>query len=280
MNYNVKMSEVENLKEMEVILEEHKNKVLNNEECRLDEFTVKNAVDKINKDFEKAFTGSFLVKLAKDRQKAFAWLLANPSFDKVVYKVNENGTFEVESKTTLFKFANLEKAFQISKSKDTNKKGDPIPNKSVTVFGALRFYGLVSVFVRNLQKQNFEIDESQGFALENVVIDEKTVFEKGEGECFASNSNNALEKQLNVIVKVFGYDVKMLKKDLPILKLKAQKINQDKKNAQFSVNAVVDDKAVLKFADVIFGVVASRSKGKDVEIVTSKKVDKQTQQND
>ena len=75
---------------------------------------------------------------------------------------------------------------------------------------------------------------------------------------------------MNIIVKFYGYDVQMLKKDLPILKIKAQKINQNRKTAEFSVNAIIDDNAILKFADVVCGVIASRICGKDIEVVTVK----------
>ena len=145
-----------------------------------------------------------------------------------------------------------------------------IINKGVTIFDALRFYGLTSIFIRNIQKSVFEVDETHKYNLDNVIVDNEKIFKDVDGSIFASNSNKALVKQLNIVIKFFGYDVEMFRCDLPILKIKAQKITQDKATAKFRVNAIIDDKAVLKFADSIFGIVASRINGENIEIVTKK----------
>jgi hypothetical protein len=232
---------------------------------------LEDAVSRVNKSNLDAFSNAFSYSVLSDRKKAFADLLETPYFNVYTIDTKKNGTFEIKDGKKLFSFANLEKEYQLVCFTETNpKNGKPMPNKSVTVFDALRFYGLMSVFIRNLQKANFEVDTDKAYNLENVVIDAEKVFAENEGECFASNSNNNLEKQLNIIVKFFGYDVKMLKKDLPILKIKAQKIKQDKSTAKFSVNAVIDDNTILKFADVIFGVIASRINGEDITITTTK----------
>lgn len=270
-NYNAKMLEVKNLNELEAIIEKHKNNILDNVDCRLDEFTVKKAIEKVNNTFASEFTDNFINVFITEPKKAFEMLLETPYYKSVTYTENNNHTFSLKTDNKkLFKFADLEKSYQLLKSEETSpKNGAKIPNKGVTIFGALRFYGCMMTFIRNLQKSVFEIDETNGFKLENVVIDNKKAFDEKDGEVFKSNSQNALEKQLNIIAEFYRYDVKMLKKDLPILKLKAQKLRQNKENAQFTVNAIIDDKTVLQFADVVFGVIASRIKGNDVEIITS-----------
>ncbi len=269
-NYNEKLENTVKIEEIKAIVDEINNNIKdNNTDFIFDFASLKSAVDEINENNKKAYTRNFCFAMDTSRQSAFNQLLMKPYFDTYGIKVNEDKTFEITDNTRLFSFSNLEKGYRVHKAeKDIN--GKPIIDKSITIFDALRFYGLTSVFVRNLQKANFEIDENNGFKLDNVVVDGEKIFKDIDGKCFESNSNNSLEKQLNIIVKFFGYDVQMLKKDLPILKIKAQKIKQDKTNAKYSVNAIIDDNAILKFADVIFGVVASRINGEDIEIVTAK----------
>lgn len=269
-NYNEKLANITKIEEIKAIVEEINNDVKDNSEFKLDFSELKKAVDKINDNNKNAYTMSFCYDVEVSRQSAFNHLLSKPYFDTYGIKIEDNGTFTIKDNTKLFSFKDLEKGYQLFKSEETDKDGKAIANKSATVFDALRFYGLMSVFIRNLQKSNFEIDKDNSYNLENVVVDGEKVFVDIDGKVFASNSNNALEKQLNCIVKFFGYDVQMLKKDLPILKIKAQKIKQSKTTAQFSVNAIIDDGSILKFADVVFGVIASRIDGKDVEVVTAK----------
>ena len=267
--YLENLKNAETLETLKTVVESINNATFDNAEfvfpiTKIEEktrdFTLANKTEYIN---------NFVYAVEKDRKSAFDSLLAKPYY--IGYSVIlDNKKFSIKENKILFKFADLEKAFQIKKHTETNKKGDPIRNTSVTIFNALRFYGLMSVFIRNLQKVNFEVDTEKGYNLDNVVIDSEKVFKNDEGKAFASNSNNALEKQLNILVKFYGYDVKMLKKDLPILRLKAQKIKQCKESAKFTVDAIIDDNSILKFADVIFGVVASRIKDNDIEVITSK----------
>ena len=273
-NYNELLKNTTNIEEVKNIVNSINNTIKdNNKNFEFDFVNLQNAIEKINTENQKEYTEHFCYTMEKDRKLAFNEILDKPYFDTHNIKIEDNGTFTIVDNTKLFSFVNLEKGYQKFKSTENDKNGKPILNKSVTIFDALRFYGLTSVFIRNLQKSNFEIDTENSYKLENIVVDNEKVFAEIDGKIFNSNSNNALEKQLNVIATFFGYDVKLLKKDLPILKLKAQKIKQDKKNAQFSVNAIINDNAVLKFADVIFGVIASRIVGKDIEITTTKQND-------
>ena len=270
-NYNTIIKTNTTLEEIKKTVENFNNDLSDNVLCTLEKASIEKALEPINKKLETEFTDKFLITMMTDRKKAFTDLLETPCYTKIVVIENQNKTFKIDdTKTVLFKFSTLEKAYQLSKSKETDKNGKAIPNKSVTIFDALRFYGLMATFIRNLQKSNFEIDEKEGYSLENVIIDEKRQFSEKDGKVFASNSNNALKDQTDILVKFFGYDVHLIKKDLPILKIKAQKLKQDRKNAKFTVNAIIDDKMILQFADVIFGVIASRITGKDIDIVTSK----------
>lgn len=271
-NYNEILANTTTIEEVKNIVKDINNNIKdNNKDFEFNFLELKSAIENINKENRKEYTVSFCYNMDNNRQYAFTQLLNKPYFDTYSVNFNEKTReYEIIDKTSLFSFKDLEKGYQIHKSTDNDTKGNPILNKDVTIFDALRFYGLSTVFIRNLQKANFEIDKDNGYNLENIVVDGEKLFKDIDGKCFASNSNNSLEKQLNIIVKFFGYDVQMLKKDLPILKIKAQKIKQDKTNAKYSVNAIIDDNSILKFADVIFGVVASRIHNEDIDIVTSK----------
>lgn len=264
-NYNEILAKVENFDEMEVIIGQINDDIVNNAEYSFTEKAVKNAVDGINADFEKQFLTNVIGKLDADRKTAFESLVKCPSFPKAVYSYNENGTIKLEKKTAVFKFANLEKKYQLDKSTETNKDGKPIANKAVTVFGALRFYGLCECFIRNIFIGNTTVDSEKTVDISKVKIDNEAIFVDDNGKTFVGGSNSALERQLNVLVKFFGLDVKMLKRDLPILKLSAQKIKRDNESNKSSINEV----KVLKFVDVLFSVITSRYNNEDVKIFTA-----------
>ena len=270
-NYNEILAKITKIEEVKKVVAEINNNIQdNNKNFEFNFANLQTVVDDINKKNREIFSKSFVALALSNRKVAFADLLEKPYYNTFTAIFDKkSGLYDVKDSTRLFTFTDLEKAYRAEKS-EKDSQGNPIIDKSITIFDATRFYGLASVFIRNLQKANFEIDEANGFKLENVVVDGEKIFKDIDGKIFESNSNNALEKQLNILVGFFGYDVKMLKKDLPILKLKAQKLKQDRKTAQFSVNAVIDDNSILKFADVVFGVIANRIKGLDTEIITSK----------
>lgn len=270
-NYTEMFEKMTDIDEIKATIAEINDNIKDNEKYILNDTSIVKALESINENNKNIFTNAFITIFNTDAKVAFADLLKKPHYTvyAVIYKDN---AYSIKESARLFKFIDLEKGYKASKAKtdtDGNITNIDEVNKA-TIFGALRFYGLTSCFIRNLQKSNFEIDKENGYNLAKVVLNGEQVFTDIDGKCFESNSNNNLEKQLNVIVKFFGYDVQMLKKDLPILKIKAQKIKQNKQNAKFTVNAIIDDKTVLKFADVIFGVVASRINGEDIEVITSK----------
>lgn len=273
-NYNEMLKNTNTIKEIKSLVDDINADILDNVPMQFDFAKLQKAVAQVNTNNENDFATHFCYAVELDRKKAFAELLDSPCFDTYSIKANDDGTFEINDNVRLFKFQKLEKAYQVFKSVENDKNGKPIANKSATIFGALRFYGVMGAFIRNLQKSNFEIDGKNGYHLENVVLDNMKIFDEKDGECFTSNSNGKLTDQLNIIVKFFSYDVMMCRKDLPILKIKAQKIKQDKTSAKFSVNAIINDNNILDFANAVFGVVATRIKGEDIEIIT-KKADKE-----
>ena len=261
-NYNETLKKIENIEELKTLVTNVNDDIADNIEHIFDISILYKVIENINKTNEIIFSKSFVNILLNDRVSAFNDLVKNPSFTVYSLIINDNNTIEIKESKRLFKFSNLEKCYQTTKSTETDKNGKPILNKSVTIFGALRFYGLCATFIRNCLKSNFTIDENCMYNISNVVIDDKHKFSAEDGKAFASNSNNSLEKQLNILVKFMGYDVKMLKKDVAILKLYAQKLTQDKDNAHTTVKEI----NTIKFADKIFSLVCSRLANKDVAI--------------
>ena len=248
---------------LEEIITEYNNDITDNNECKLDFIEIEKAVKMLNDKFEKDFLTSVVVAIGQNRKNAFETLIKCPTFEKIVVSQNENKTIKKEDKTSIFKFAKLENEIQ-SYNQPLDVNGKVIKDKSKTVFGALRFYGLCETFIRNMFISNVNIDSDVKFDISKVKIDDVNIFTEKDGECFKTNSNNALEKQLNILVKFFDLDVKMLKKDLPILKLSAQKIKRDTDNKS-SINEI----KVLKFVDVLFSVIGTRYNNENVKVFTS-----------
>lgn len=264
-NYNEKITKAENLETLTEIVDSLNNDILDNAEIIFDMARLEKAVSDINTEYKHNFSLAFAVGIETDRKATFEKLVKCPNFDKIVIATNENGTIKLESKKSLFKFSDLENAYQLLKSTETDKNGKPIKDKSVTVFGALRFYGLCDCFIRNLFSNNLVIDNEKVVNLAKVKIADKSIFDENDGKCFASTSNNALEKQLNILARFFEIDVKMLKKDLPILKMSAQKIKRDIESNKASIHEI----KTLKFADILFSVIASRYNNEDIKVYTN-----------
>lgn len=265
-NYNEIIKNSTNIEEVKKAVTDFNNDLADNVDCKLDENKLKLALDFINKQYEKAFSNAFCSLLDTDRKTAYLDLIANPSFKKFVCKIAENGTITIEEKKAVFKFATLEKQYQLNHSIENDNDGKPILNKKVSVFGAKRFYGLCESFIRNMLISNITVDEEKVVNLSRVKIADKTIFNENDGKAFSSNSNNALEKQLNILVKFFDIDVKMLKKDLPILKLSAQRVKKDTCN-----KSSIKETNVLKFADTLFSVVTSRYSNENTKVITNDK---------
>lgn len=264
-NYNEKITKAENLEKLMEVIEELNSDILDNAEIIFDMARLEKAVADINIEYKMTFCLDVAVGIETDRKATFVKLVNTPNYNKVVIVTNENGTIKLEIKKTLFKFADIENYYQLFKSTETDKNGKPIKDKSVTVFGALRFYGLCDCFIRNLFSTNLVIDNEKVVNLAKVKIADKTIFDENDGKCFASTSNNALEKQLNILARFFELDVKMLKKDLPILKLSAQKIKRDIESNKASIHEI----KTLKFADILFSVITSRYNNENVAIFTN-----------
>lgn len=265
-NYNEKITKAENLETLKTVLENLNNDILDNVEIVFDVARLEKAVKAINEEYKNNFSLDFAVGVALDRKATFEKLVKTPNYTKVVIVENENGTFTLDdTKKALFKFADLENYYQTFNSTENDKNGKPIKNKSITIFGALRFYGLCDCFIRNLFTNNLVVDNEKIVNLAKVKIADKNIFTENDGKCFASTSNNALEKQLNILAKFFEIDVKMLKKDLPILKMSVQKIKRDIETNKASINEV----KTLKFADILFSVITSRYNNEDVKIFTN-----------
>lgn len=262
-NYNAEISKSTNWEDVKKVIDSYNNDINDNIECVLDDVSVKKAIAKLNKSYENAFNVATIANIKADRKTAFENLIKNPTFKKIVYKFNDNRTIDTEEKTAIFTFASLENAMH-EDGQPLDENGNIIKDKSQTVFVARRFYGLCDAFIRNMLIANTTIDNEKIVDLSRIKIADKPIFGDDDGKAFASNSNNALEKQLNILVKFFGLEIKMLKKDLPILKLSAQKIKKDKAN-----KASINEVKTLKFVDILFSVMTTRYNNEDIKIVTN-----------
>lgn len=261
-NYNTMLTENTTKSELIEIIDNHKNDVLDNIESELSLEKVVKVVETINKATEKEFYTHFCYTLdLSDRKSAFTELVKTPCFEWLTVEEKDGYFIIKDDKTKLVSFAKLEKAYQVFKSTETDKNGKPIANKSVTIFEALRVYGLVDTFTRNLTLDIIKVDGIK-YDLTRIKISDTTIFTEKDGECFASNSKTALDKQLNIIVKFFGLDVTMRKTDLAIIKQLVLKIRQDKTSAKFSAK----EQNTFKMIDIIFGVICSRMANEDVKI--------------
>lgn len=262
-NYTAELTEITLKSEVLELVENYNNDFADGIECQLDVAELQKTVDFINKQTEKAFYTHFCYAVETlNRNSAFTELLTKPSFEWLVISVDDNGKITIkDDKTRLVSFAKLEKFYQIFKSTDNDKNGKPIANKSVTIFEQKRIYGLTDAFTRNLLLDIIKVDGTK-YDLSRVKIGDVTIFTEKDGECFATNSKTALDKQLNIIVKFFGLDLTMRKTDLAIIKQLVLKIRQDKSSGKFSAK----ENNTFKMLDIIFGVMCSRFANEDVKI--------------
>lgn len=274
-NFTKTFQNATHLKSVSALVYALNDAILNNEEIDFSETALKNALDFLTTENEKEIYSSTCWKIDKiedenSRENAFRFLMDNITFFAYSFAKNENGTYVINTTKRLIKFAKLEKYYQLLHSKETNKNGKALPNKTVSVFGALRIYGLTDCFIRNCLKSNFEIDEKTNFNLKNVYIDGETIFTEKDGICFSSNSNNALQSQINVIKQFFGFDntYTINKKDIIILKNYAQKISRsinkdnDKKDGYIKVSEI----KTFDMLDAIFSMLKSRKNNDDIVI--------------
>ena len=264
----MKIETITNLETLKTFIKEYNENLLNGKKEVIDLKKVDEKIEVINENFKNDFSLAFVLSIEDNRKIAFQNLMKNPNFDRISIAKQENGTYVINEKKALFRFSDLERKFQEYHSTETktkNGKNVVVPNKSKTIFGALRFYGVCDCFIRNLFIENLFIDSLHCYDLTKVVIEDKNIFTEKDGECFSSTSNNALEKQLNVLVKFFDIEAKMLKKDLPILKLSAQKIKKDVKTNKASIHEI----DTLKFVDTLFSVITSRVNNENVKVFTN-----------
>lgn len=240
------------------IVEEYNDSILNNAPKTLDFAKVETFKNAINSIYENAFITDFVTLAKQDKAKAMNSLLTKFNFKQISVKIEENNTYSVIEKdgkgnelVKLFDFKKLEKAFQIANSTENDEKGNPKPNKTVTIFGALRIYGLTQTFINFLIKENLDQKDLEKYKvkLENIVVGEEKIFDENDNKAFESISNNNLEKQLNIIVRLMGFnDVKLLKRDVKVLKMLVLKIKQNKHTAHHNIK----DIDTLTFTNHIF----------------------------
>ncbi len=274
--FKTQIENTQTISELEAVFTTFSEKHLDeNTAFSLDDFqALETQTKKLNEKHFSLFCYNFFKMLETDRKTAFENLVENPHYT-TAQALKDDGkiTLSINEKT-LFKFSDLEKQYQLSKSESVNKKGQPIPNISKSIFGSLRFYTVVDSFMRNLFLKNVEIDDDKKLDLSRVKLDDVTIFDEKDGTCFSSNKPNDLKKQLNIIVRFMGFEPIMWRDDILPLKLTTQKIKIDKSTLLVSVheigkkdkNSNKKDNAILRFTDLMFAVIATRKKHGGVKL--------------
>lgn len=246
------------LENLKAVVNEYNESLLNNAPLTLDFAKVETFKNAINSIYEKDFIDTFVNLAKQDKAKAINSLLTTFNFKQISVKIEENNTYsiiELDGKgnnlVKLFDFKKLEKAYQLANSTETDKDGKPLPNKTVTIFGALRIYGLTQTFINFLIKENLDTKDLEKYKvkLEKIVVGDEKIFDENDNKAFESISNNNLEKQLNILVRLMGFNgVKLLKRDVKVLKMLVLKIKQDKHTAHHKIK----DIDTLTFLNHIF----------------------------
>lgn len=246
------------LEHLQIIVNEYNESILNNEPLTLDFAKVEAVKSAINSTYEQAFIARFVSLAKQDKKQAINSLLTTFNYPQISVKIEEDNTYSVITQDAngnalvkLFDFKKLEKAYQLAHSTETDKNGKPLPNKGVTIFGALRIYGLTQTFMNFLTTQTLDEKDLDKYKvnLEKVVVGDEKIFDENDNKAFESISNNNLEKQLNIIVRLMGFeDVKLLKRDVKVLKLVVLKVKQNARTAHHKIKGI----DTLTFANHIF----------------------------
>lgn len=252
------------LEKLQDIIKDYNQAILDNEKVEIIDFSkVENVKSIINANYENTFITHYVLLAKQDKKQAINNLLKSFNFKQIAVKLEENNTISIneldaskEELVKLFDFSKLEHAFQLANSVETDQKGNAKPNKSVTIFGALRIYGLTVNFINNLIGETIDKKDLDFYKvkLENIVVGDEKIFDENDNRAFIPNdkgtfSNNQLESQLNIIVRLMGFEnVKLLKRDIKILKLLVLKIKQSNKTATHQIKQV----NTLKFLNHIF----------------------------
>lgn len=267
-NFNEKIAtlnqENATLEALKSLISEYNQALLDNEKVeKIDFAKVETVKSIINANYEQIFISNYVRQAKQDKKTAINSLLTNFNFKQISVKLEENNTISIieldaseDQLVKLFDFSKLENAFQLANSVETDQKGNAKPNKSTTIFGALRIYGLTVNFINNLISENIDKKDLEFYKvkLENIVVGEEKIFDENDNKAFLPNekgtfSNNQLESQLNILVRLMGFEnVKLLKRDVKILKLLVLKIKQSNKTAKHTVKQV----NTLKFLNHIF----------------------------
>ena len=246
------------LENLKAIVNEYNESLLNNAPLTLDFAKVETFKNAINSIYEKDFIDTFVNLAKQDKAKAINSLLTTFNYPQISVKINDDNTYSVITQDAngndlvkLFDFKKLEKAYQLAHSVETDKNGKPLPNKGVTIFGALRFQGLCQTFMHFLTTQTLEEKDLEKYKvkLEKIVVGDEKIFDENDNKAFESISNGNLEKQLNILARLMGFNgVKLLKRDVKVLRLIVLKVKQNARTAHHTIKGI----DYLTFANHIF----------------------------
>ena len=200
------------VQEIEEQLKAYNQSIADNNPIEIDLDQIASTLATESEQAKKDFITNFLNELAQDRAKAFNNYVEQPTCNKYVLAQDSEDNYIVKNVSVFVNLADIEKTYRyneaVRKGNFDEAKGKYIIDKNITIFGAMRLYGLIDQYTRFLVMPSFnellakdkQIVEHK-IDLSRIIIDGKTIFDEEEGKCFATNSKNNLEKQLNIIAK-------------------------------------------------------------------------------
>lgn len=154
--------------------------------------------------------------LKRDRDAMFAAFISDPFYTgKVIRADKKTGAYVVADVKRQLNFFDLERAFQLSKSKETDANGFAIPNKTATLGASKDWDILFNMFIDNLVKSMAADVTAKAPSLTDPTFAAKAEKDM-EGYGLAK-----LEAQLRkVVAAILGDEIspKMLKQDVKFLR--------------------------------------------------------------
>lgn len=199
----------------------------------------------------------FAADYEKDATAMFKAFIADPFTTFSVVSENtkkgENSrSFELVERKYQVGFYQVERAYQLMKSKESDENGNPLPNKAATIAVDKQFEIKLRMFLDNLAKNIAGDLGTKAPVLTDKQAEQKT------GD-FALNSRSALEKQLNAVVSaILPEEVcpKMIKADVKFIGLALTRVRYTQvtmanekglMNTLFAALKVRTEKAAYKF---------------------------------
>lgn len=135
--------------------------------------------------------------LGMSRGPMFTEFIQNPAYTFPVLAVDKDtGKWVSRDSSRTLSFLELDKAFQLRESKETDSNGNPLPNKTVTLGSDSKWELFLGMFLDNLQLNNAQNNTLQALKPTATYCGEKAKAEYGFDGC----GKEKLKAQLRALV--------------------------------------------------------------------------------